>query len=267
MNSNNTEILTKEEYAIWKKEHKNKNHYTFYKNNIKLYSEWLENRDDAKNIIDNLQTGSSDTFYYKTTTPHIIKKSDEYVVCNHLNDVFLSHKPTSWLGKINEKVINVYYYITYRIPEKLNCFIKDICYFIKNYNWECQYSHNRLEWYSIIDHIINDLKYNIPIMIKNGHSYPTEFTNIDEWHDKLKQLLLYIQKYDFYRWYYSEEKCTDEYKKMGEEFVVHHNNLNKAIPYYENSKDINYNELDKIVQKTWDNIIDWLKKYGQNLWD
>jgi hypothetical protein len=218
----------------------------------------LSSRDEAIKHLQTLINGKKpNIFKYKINNPHYVLNKDGSV------DVIYPHKSevsdTSTLYNIN-----AYFY---RLYNKVKIFIKDLIYYIKNYNFECGGSHNRTEWYCLIDHIMSDLKYNIPIMLKDGHSYCSEFNKMEDWRDCLLDFLLLMQEYDFYDKYMLPKTCDSYYKQFGHKFIQNHNRLVNSIPYYEYSYDINYAKAYELQEKNWNDICQWFMKYGRNLWD
>jgi hypothetical protein len=249
--------LTEKQSKEWFEEHKNKNYYTFYCRNVEIESNWLSNREEAVEHLKTLMSGKKpNIFKYKCNNPHYIMKDDNSVEVVYSHEII--SKTTLWDN------VNAFFY---RLFDRTKRFIKDVIYYIKKYDFEFGGSHNRTEWYCLIDHMISDLKYNIPIMLQKGHSYPPEFKHVDDWYNCLINFLLILQEYDFYQDYMMDKKCNDYYKQFGQKFIDNHNRLVNSIPYYDYSTDIDYSKTYKSQEDNWNELCEWIKKYGRNLWD
>lgn len=250
--------LTKKQAEEWFENYKNKDYFTFYYDGVEIDSKWLKNRDEAISHLKELIKEDRDPNLYKYSinNPHYITSTDGgfKVVFPHK----IKSKITLWDN------VNAFFH---RLFDKTKRFIKDIIYYIKKYNFEFGGSHNRTEWYNLIDHIISDLKYNIPIMLKEAHGYNSQFDNIEGWQNCLVDFLLILQEYDFYQDYMMDKTCNEYYKQFGQKFIDNHNRLVNSIPYYDYSTDIDYSKAYKSQEDNWNELCEWMKKYGRNLWD
>ena len=80
------------------------------------------------------------------------------------------------------------------------------------------------------------------------------------WKIRLNELLDLVYLYELYEGYGLEPNKSDEHAMK-----IYHE-YKDTIPYYKNSKDIDYVELDKMTTECWNNICNWMMKHGQNLW-
>lgn len=264
MKKESTVILTKEQYNQWKEDHKNLNYYSFYERGNVIDKIWLKDRNEAEQHLKKLINNKKPKlFYYKQTNPFIIvNKNGTYrLEFDSICDAFMKNRDT-----LMDKIQSIYYRFIHKL-ETIKYFIRDIKYYIKNYDSYSRTSHNKVEWYNLIHHLIKDFKFNIPIMIKDGVSHPINFVSNEEWHKCLEDFLLLIQTYEFYSDDYSMKECNTFYKKLGKKFIDNHKKLLETIPYYSYSKDIIYIELLKLCDNSWNELWEWIKKHGRDLWD
>ena len=141
---------------------------------------------------------------------------------------------------------------------------------IENYISMIKEKHQTNEWWDITFHILDDLKYNLPILIKKAHSYPAFMSELPEakekkpwilWKEELKKLLLNINLYK----YYDQSGIID---KNDKQMVKIHKEYKNTLPYHKGTKkDLDYMALRELANKHWEFIWDWLKEYGTHLWD
>ncbi len=136
--------------------------------------------------------------------------------------------------------------------------------------------HSTNEYWDITWHMLSDLLYNIPILIKKRTGLPGYFyakgrkefpkdekkawKRASELYDReLENVLLYIRLYQYYSSYGIVDRKCRNMAKIDKEY-------RKTIPL-ESNGDINYAELDKLKKKYWNMIWTWVKKWGQCIWD
>ncbi len=146
----------------------------------------------------------------------------------------------------------------------------DLQYDVENYTNMINDKHQISEYWNIDYHMIEDLKYNLPLLIKKGHTYPAYYdekakgTNKKPWtlwKEDLKELLLNVNLYLYYR-------SFGHIDKDDKQLVAVHKKYKNTIPIHPGTKrDIDHSKLNELVQKHWDYVWDWIKKYGQALWD
>ena len=120
--------------------------------------------------------------------------------------------------------------------------------------------HSISESWDLMFHILDDLEYNIPLMIRYTNSYPNGIT-YDEWKGILEDLLLHVRLYK----YYENFGITDDKNR---EEILFGKRWESTIPRIEGTNgEIDYKKLGEMTQKEWDSIMDILRKWGQNLWD
>lgn len=259
--------LTKEEYEEWLENYsKNKDLYGFYDSNDKLlFKEWLDK--NRKQASDTVKESNGKISYYKKVHAYIVENKDgtyniyeDNAHVNMINDTIEDKE--SLYDKVTWKV--------YRILGKIHqviTFIKDTIYYFKTYKQKV--IHDRNIWYCLNSHILEDLKLNLPKLRDESHGYPGYINSAEEWRDKIDEMLLLLQSYYIYKDIYgrSTKECPQEWAKLGQKFIDNYKKLIENVPYYENSHDIDYKQFDVLFNKVWDDMWEWMKKYGGDLWD
>lgn len=249
--------LTKEEYKEWLKS-QNMNLYRFYNsNNESLYKGWLNSRKEAS---DSVKASNGKISYYKEVPIYVVQNEDgTYSI--HENIIKDEEKEPLY-----DKVVWFVYRTLDRIQQVIS-FIKDTIHYFKTYKKKVV--HDRNIWYCLSGHILEDLKQNLPKLRDKSTGYPAYLKNEQEWYDKIDEMLLLLQSYFIYKDIYGivPEETPQEWAKLGQKFIDNYKNLIKNIPYYENSHDIDYMKLNDLISKIWDDMWEWMKKHGGDLWD
>lgn len=254
--------LTKEEYIKWREKHKSEELYEFYDSNDKsLFKEWRIDRNSASNAV---KASNGKISYYKEVPIYIVQNKDgtyniHESIINDIDD-----------DKSKETLYDKAIWFVYRVLDKVHqviSFIKDTNYYFKTYKKKSV--HDRNIWYCLNSHILEDLRWNLPKLRDESHGYPGNLNNAKEWKDKIDDMLLAMQSYFIYKELYGQpqKECPEEWSKLGQKFIDNYKNLISNIPYYENSHDINYEELNDLVAKSWDDMWNWMKQWGSDLWD
>ena len=164
----------------------------------------------------------------------------------------------------------------------------DTFYFLKN-------NHKRNESWSLDYHLVDDIIYNIPLLIKYKHGVPTEFcmkaraeihkgeknfdlgksfeknpTSNDKemeladkmWNEELERGLLYAKLYTFYHEFgHLDEDAWPDCKKFEKDWT-------KTIPHVPGTyHEIDFMKLRALENKYWNSLWNWIKDNGRNLWD
>ena len=164
----------------------------------------------------------------------------------------------------------------------------DTFYFLKN-------NHKRNESWSLDYHLVDDIIYNIPLLIKHKHGVPTEFcmkaraeihkgeknfdlkksfeknpTSNDKemeladkmWNEELERGLLYAKLYTFYHEFgHLDEDAWPDCKKFEKDWT-------KTIPHVPGTyHEIDFMKLRALENKYWNSLWNWIKDNGRNLWD
>ena len=173
--------------------------------------------------------------------------------------------------------------------------VSNLAYEIRNLEYLNRTKHNYQESWSIYSHILDDLEFNIPILIKDKKGVPTEYCskareiihkddknyNVEEankndpnfnekdvmelasklWDEDLEKLLLNVKLYK----YYENFGIVNEENKDEVEFDKKYHSTIPLIPG--SYDDIDYVKLNEISEKCWNYIWDFMKKNGRDLWD
>lgn len=175
----------------------------------------------------------------------------------------------------------LWYFFSITIPSKLLYFWFEI----KNIFSYMRTGHSIGEYWSIDYHILEDLKYNLPILIENHVGYPSFIAEnarkqlgivdnkINEQNDKESELALKMWEDDLkfllenvllYEYYESFGIVSNDDKQM----VEIDKKYRHTLPYKEGTnKELDYAKLYELSQSNWNNIWDWMKEKGQALWD
>lgn len=243
------------------------------KKEISVYKFWASGDKEAKKVLDAYKADHDDGKEYSFDTSGYYMGSDRkrYDSMSEMLDDHRKRKKGKKTPKKPKKVSPK--------PEAVSK--KDLAYYARH-------RHSPNEWWDIEWHILDDLKFNVPILIEKCHGCPNEFwfrarvekhpdektrptdlnpTNeevdrgMELWKEELERLLENIRLYQFYEGYGYFDKKDKLMSKIAEKY-------GDTIPYVPGTnRRIDYLKLDKLQEKAWNSIWDWLKEYGQALWD
>lgn len=285
------------------KEPKGKNHYKIFRvekdpktgaeTKITMTKFWAKDDREAYEELKKYRkvANKAYTYYFGTTGYYIGNKLDEDGKVKRYDD----HKEMMEAWKAEEpmmtKIKDALLYPFERVWDKTKdgwWWITDMCFFLKN-------NHKRNESWSLDYHMIDDIIFNIPLLIKYKHGVPTEFCmkaraelhkgdkkfnleksfeenpNSDDkemeladklWDEELERGLLYAKLYTFYHSYgILDEDAWPDSKKFEKEW-------SKTIPHVPGTyNDIDYVKLHFLENKYWNSLWNWIKDNGRNLWD
>ena len=245
---------------------------------------WAKTREEAAREVDKFKSEHFNvSAYYKNYDFYYVLTDDgtnDVLQYEHSLYEMLFEYP-GFRNVLSDILNRIYWFIKHKL-ENIKYFIKDLFYWIKNYSLIKGYSHNRIEWYCLKGHMLEDIKFNVKKMIKWMHGCPNdmveeakeyfkdnaEFADKDEvdkgvalWKNRLNELLDLVYLYELYEGFGLEPDKSDEHAMK-----IYHE-YKDTIPYHKNSKDINYVELQHMTTECWNNICNWMMKHGQNLWD
>lgn len=249
---------------------------------------WAKNDDEALAELEKYRkdAGDQDAYYYSTTG---------YYVGNTLDDDGNIRKYDSFeemMEADNEKE-SFFSKIWDSISLEASCLwskIKDFWWYgAKDLIFWLKTKHNRNESWSLDCHLLDDIIFNLPLLIKNKNGVPTKFCckaraelnkndpafdleksfeknpSSDEkemelaeklWNEELEKGLLYAKLYQFYSDYGITE--DEEFEKKWK----------STIPYKPGTyNDIDYVKLVELEDKYWNSLWNWIKENGRNLWD
>ena len=272
-NTNNkwkTQKRSKEDFEL---NHKIKNYYNIFYNdksnkmNI-VYQFWADNDDAAYDVL----------CEYKSENPPAPNGEYYYGYCGFypMNDKQYSCMD-EYLSDYDENIIEKIkawfeFYFVYKVKDFFHA-LRDAIFLLKT-------NHNYYERWSIDTHIIDDLRFNLPIMIENLHGCPESFCErasesseikderpvvsekgVELWREELTKLLENVLLYKYYDGY----GIVDEKDKQ---MVEIHKKYESTLPYVKGTyKQLEYSKLRELINKHWEFICDWMKEHGRDLWD
>ena len=211
----------------------------------------------------------------------------------------------SFKEKIEQIIENIHSYFYSKIFKinSIKYFLEDVWYWIKHYDKFTCTSHSKSEIWSIDYHILEDLVFNIDKMIIrlndkescigvpdkyllqareqlkeqdknytvpeekiNCHAYTVEEHNLGHkiWSNKLEKFIHTIGIYYYLTGY--GHLSDEEYAKY-HMYADDKECYKSIIPVYEGTlDDIDYEKLREKTDKYWNDIMDWLKENGRDLW-
>lgn len=226
-------------------------------------------------------------YFYSTVGEYVeILPDGSYAHFDSMKEMFAyDYEQHSQLYLIYDKICAFFTRIWHKI-ENVWYMFKDFAFYVKTY--AKGNPHSRKESWALDEHMIKDLEYNLPIIIKNKHGVPNEFCmlarvkmnenvkNFDinasfkanpnssnaelEYADnlfkeKMNEFMLHIRLYR----YYNDYGIGEEYADLIEKYPV---------PYVSGTdKQTDYVKITDLVDKEWNAIWEFMRKYGHMLWD
>lgn len=172
---------------------------------------------------------------------------------------------------------------------------KALKFFFDNYDVSSESSHMRSESWNLDCHLVNDILFNVPILLKDRHGVPIEFCfeahkqltgNPDLDYEtfyrespssseeelklagklfdvELEKLLLYAQLYTYYSEHGDVRSLKPEsmWKEIDDKYK-------HTIPYCPGSNHhVKHEELQALIDDNWNKMWDQWKKIGRSCWD
>lgn len=250
---------------------------------VKFYA---ENDDEAYEYLVNYKKVANKAYDYYYDQYHSYGVTDKDGKIHYYDDFEdrLDHDLNSgkWYKKIYEDTVSNLEYIFIDNPKYLYYWIRDNIYLLRN-------KHQYGEHWSLDDHILKDLIWNIDRLIKYSHGMAFPYCemavkethkndknfDINKWNEQnhsyteeeeklavkyqkesRNELVKYIKLYMFYR----DCGCSD-YPDIEKEY--HH-----TLPIKKGTYDtLDYKKLHSLRQKYWNKIWEWMRMYGETLWD
>lgn len=242
------------------------------KEDIILYKFWAKNDDEAFNVLNDYKKYNpepSGVKYFYSSSGYYVNpdgvRFDTLKAMIKTKETFLM------------KVVDFFKYKIFHAFGKIVDRIRDLVYFMEN-------DHAIGEWWSLDTHMLDDLRYNLPLLIKHHIGCPTFMCekarqqieseenspnyNSDEmnlamkmWEDELNGLLEHVLLYTYYSNYGiigEKEKDLQEIDKKYKDTIPYKPGTNNAI---------DYQKLSELERKHWNAIWDWIKENGEALWD
>lgn len=253
---------------------------------ITMLKFYAENDDDAYKFLVNYKKVANKAYDYYYDHCHSYSVIDENGKIQYYNDSddILEHNFNNgkWYKRIYEDIVFNLEYIFIDKPKDLYYWVRDNIYLLKN-------KHQYGEYWSLDEHILKDLIWNIERLNKCSHGMAIPYCkmavkeihrndknfDINNWNEQnhsyteeeeklavkyqkesRNELVKYIKLYMFYRDY----GCSD-YPETEKEY--HH-----TLPIKKGTYDIlDYKKLNTLRQKYWNKIWEWMRMYGETLWD
>lgn len=253
----------------------------FHANDVKEAYDFLK---------DYTKTANKDYTYYfdEINVFHIMNDDGSVTECEDIVRYWDSE------DKNHPFIVRMWKSLTYNLwywfidkPNSVKHWVKDIAYLLRT-------KHNRNESWSLDTHMLDDMLWNIPILIKSKHGLAAPFLdmavkethkddstfNLDEWnktyHDYTKEEEELADKYqresyekvvEFIKLYYYYESYG-VVDKNNEDEVAFDKKFRSTLPIIPGSYDMmDYKRLSELQKKTWNKIWEWVRTYGQTLWD
>ena len=283
-------------------EHAGKEHYKiFYKdqsgNKITVFDFWAENKDKARDELEVykmkkrlVDPDDAREYFYSGVGGWI---SD---LGNGMEEEFddmesMMHRDMS-TESVWEKICDFFRSAKWWLRDMKYAFA-DFWFWYRHYDKRTNKSHMRSESWNLDSTLLDMLEFNIPIIIEDKNGVPNDFcvmarkklhendenfdiekslranpnSNDEElklaeemWNEELGRCLLHIRLYR----YYSDHGMVDASEK---EYVEIDKQYKDTIPYVPGTdKEIDYLKISGMIQREWNAIWDWWKKYGQMCW-
>lgn len=277
---------------------KDKTHYKIYrvevdektgkKKHITMTKFWAKDDDEAYEELKKYQkiANKAYTYYYSTTGYYVGNELDKdgkvkrFDSMREMMEDWQSRKST--FTKVKDAVLWPFERAWDRAKDFFWYGAKDLLFWIKHH-------HNRSESWSLDYHLVEDLIFNIPRLIKDKSGVPSSFCyrarkelhkddssfdadksfeenpNSDSkemelatklWNEELEKCLLYAKLWDFYHNFGITE--DQEFEKTWK----------KTIPYKPGTcEEIDYLKLQELENRNWNSLWNWIKEHGRELWD
>lgn len=260
---------------------------------ITMIKFWAKNNDEAYEELKKYCkiANKEYTYYFGTTGNYIgnkLSKSGKVMRYDSFEEMMEAEKEAQPFFK---KMLEDICFRAWRIWD----WMKDIKYKTSDLFYLVRNKHQRNESWSLDYHLIDDLIYNLPILIKNKMGIPTQFCTkarsqlnkdnqdfdldkslaenpnpTDEesklaeemWNEELEKGLLYAKLYKFY----SNYGIVDNENDLEERAFLE--KWSKTIPKVPGTyNEIDYVKLHALEDKYWNSLWNWIKDNGRNLWD
>lgn len=284
------------------KEPKDKTHYKIYRiekdektgeeKKITMTKFWAKDDAEAYEELKKYRkvANKAYTYYYATTGYYIGNSLDEdgkVKRYDDLKEMMADRSGESIFESIKDAALSPFEWIWDKAKD-FRYWTTEMVFFLRN-----DY-HRRCEHWSLDSHMVDDIIFNIPLLIKNRHGVPSNFCakaraklneknpkfNLEKslaekpesddkelelagkmWDEELEKVLLYAKLYKFYEGY----GIVDEKDPEQVEFAK---TWGKTIPYKPGThKDIDLVKLRNLENKHWNSLWNWIKENGRNLWD
>jgi hypothetical protein len=240
---------------------------------VNLYKFWGENDDYAKQVLDLYKKTHSDTedVFYGTSGYVVDPDGTRW---DSLSESLARNDKENVFKKISG-------FFKYSVFRKLGDFWFDV----KDAFRRAFTRHSIEESWSLYDHILSDMKYNLKKMAEHHMGCPTficdrarerlgkerpmdgdydgETMALAEkmWYDELMNLREAVLAYDYYRSYGIVDENDEDMDDIVEKYK-------DTLPYKPGTNKVfDYEKLNELALGKWNYIWNWMKEYGESLWD
>ena len=301
--SDNLKSLNKALKKERAKQPKDKTHYKIFRvekdpktgseKKITMSKFWAKDQHEAYEELKKYRkvANKAYTYYFGTTGYYVDNKLDEDGKVKRYDD--FEEMVKAWkterttITKIKDAVTWPFERALDKMKDRWR-WLCDALYFLKK-------NHKRNESWSLDYHLLDDIIYNIPLLIKHKHGVPAEFCmkaraeihkcekrfdvsksfeknpNSDEkemdlaikmWNEELERGLLYAKLYTFYHGFgHLDDDAWPDCKKFEKDW-------SNTIPHVPGTyHEIDYAKLHALENKYWNSLWNWIKDHGRNLWD
>lgn len=250
---------------------------------VKFYA---ENNDEAYEYLLNYKKVANKKYdyYYDRCNEYCIvgKDGKKHIFDDFEDSIDYESNTVDWYKNIYDDVVSKLEYIFVDKPKDFYYWIRNNVYLLKN-------KHPYGEHWSLDDHILKDLIWNVEELNKDSHgmAYPYLDMAVKETHKTDKN-------FDIKKWNEQNHSYTDEEEKLAVKYQTEsRNELVKYIKLYMFYRDcgcsdypniekeyqhtlpilpgtydmMDYKKLHSITQKYWNKIWEWMRQYGDTLWD
>jgi hypothetical protein len=206
-------------------------------------------------------------------------------------DSIIDDHPRSFLMKVWEEIV---FFIDTKIWDR----VKNFYWWLCDVGFWFKTGHNRNESWSLDHHVLRDLVFNIEMLKKNKHGIAQPFIdqaiklrhkddknfNFDAYlartnycgnkadedlavklmDEEFDRQLLNIRLYNYYTSYGIISEQDDDYEEMRKIEAKYR----KTIPYRPGRfRELDYKKLEPLIEKQWNRINDWNRKWLRMCWD
>lgn len=283
------------------KKPKNKTHYKIYRiekdektgeeKKITMSKFWAKDDVEAYEELKKYRkvANRAYTYYYATTGYYVgnsLDKDGKVKRYDDLKEMMGDHSDKSIFAFIKDVALSPFEWIWDKAKD-LRYWTTEVMFFLMNDH------HKRCEHWSLDSHMVDDIIFNIPLLIKNKRVVPSNFcakarTKLNEknpkfnlekslaekpesddkeielagkmWDEELEKVLLYAKLYKFYENYGIVDKKDLEQVKFAKTW-------GKTIPYKPGTYNhIDFEKLRMLENKYWNSLWNWIKDNGRDLW-
>lgn len=276
-------------YIIYRIDADAKGYSAKYPKKVVLKKFKAENDEEALKVLSKYKKTASKEFTYYYSEEHVVQVVDE------------SGKTTKQYADVHQMIDDIIKEksIFSKMKTWLSCKwsrLEDAWYWTKRLWHYIKTGHDPKAAWSLDSYILKEIAWNLKVLEKNAHGCSPVFLDkareIVHKDDKSFNAEEYAKKlnydYDEAEWKLAVKLRSDEYHKMAEHIALYDYYANFGIADKElvddaaefekkwkhtlpikpgTYRDFDYKKLHNLSQKQWNKIWEWMRKYGQELWD